>query len=94
MEGDLAVAEGLVDSEAAEEVEEAVVSSPEEEGVGEDSEGTEGHQGGDHSEEGEELGEISREEEEGKAAPNLIQQTNITFFHYHQLASYFQHMLL
>merc|ERR1719471_1106690 len=76
--GDLAVAEDLV---GLEDVGEAA-SSTEAGDVAEDSEDSEEPQEEDLS-----------EEEEAKAALNSNNKNETSLFHYHQLASYFQHML-
>lgn len=87
--GDLAVAEDLV---GLEDVGEAA-SSTEVGDVAEDSEDSEEPQEEDLSEE-EEDEATSREGEEAKAALNSNNKNETSLFHYHQLASYFQHMLL
>merc|ERR1711963_732810 len=61
--------------------------------VAEDSEDSEEPQEEDLSEE-EEDEATSREGEEAKAALNSNNKNETSLFHYHQLASYFQHMLL
>ena len=86
---DLAVAEDLV---GLEDVGEAA-SSTEVGDVAEDSEDSEEPQEEDLSEE-EEDEATSREGEEAKAALNSNNKNETSLFHYHQLASYFQHMLL
>lgn len=68
-------------------------STPEEGDVGEDLEDSEEPRGQDLSEEGEDE-ETSRGAEEVKAALNSNSKKRTSLFHYHQLASYFQHMLL
>jgi len=90
--GDSAVGEDL-EMEASEEAGAEAASYPEEEGEAEDLQASEELREEDLSEEEEEAGEISREVEEVRAAPNLNHQNEHHFFHYHQLASIFQHML-